>query len=127
MTDAELPDRLYRSELALARRDATGLGVQADPLALLDDDFLEVGQSGRVWTRASIASLLAAGPAPGAAALDLESFEVTRLAETVALVTYRVAGVRRASIWVHRDGRWRLRYHQGTPATADDAPAHGAG
>lgn len=113
MTDDDLRDELYRLELALARR--TGDEIPGGLLSCIPDDFLEFGQSGRTWGRASIESLLTAAPDPAAASLELEAFEVARLAETVALVTYRAAGANRSSIWVRRDGRWLLRLHQGTP------------
>jgi hypothetical protein len=140
--DSDLRDRLLGYELALARRDPAA--VDGDLIDLLTDDFLEFGQSGRVWTRETIAPLLgsspdgsagaaapeggaaapeggAAAPEGGAAAPELEAFEVTRLGEGVALVTYRALGANRSSIWVRRDGRWRMRFHQGTPLPGDVA------
>jgi glyoxylase I family protein len=126
--DSDLRDRLLGYELALARRDPAA--VDGDLVDLLTDDFLEFGQSGRVWTRETIAPLLgsspdgsagAAAPEGGAAAPELEAFEVTRLGEGVALVTYRAHGTNRSSIWVRRDGRWRMRFHQGTPLPGDVA------
>jgi hypothetical protein len=133
--DSDLRDRLLGYELALARRDPAA--VEGDLIDLLTDDFLEFGQSGRVWTRETIAPLLgsspdgsagaaapegaAAAPEGGAAAPELEAFEVTRLGEGVALVTYRALGANRSSIWVRRDGRWRMRFHQGTPLPGDVA------
>ncbi len=81
-------------------------------MGLIADDFVEFGRSGRVWTRETIRQLLE-GP-PGDAVL-IEAFEVALLADDVALVTYRAAGANRSSIWVRHDGRWKLRFHQGTP------------
>jgi glyoxylase I family protein len=119
--DSDLRDRLLGYELALARRDPAA--VDGDLIDLLTDDFLEFGQSGRVWTRETIAPLLGSSPdgSAGAAAPELEAFEVTRLGEGVALVTYRALGANRSSIWVRRDGRWRMRFHQGTPLPGDVA------
>jgi hypothetical protein len=84
---------------------------------VLAADFREFGRSGRVYERAD--TLAASGDTIEA---TLREFEVHRLAEDVALVTY-VSEVRhevldlanRASVWVRRDGRWQLRFHQGTP------------
>jgi glyoxylase I family protein len=119
--DSDLRDRLLGYELALARRDPAA--VDGDLIDLLTDDFLEFGQSGRVWTRETIAPLLGSSPdgSAGAAAPELEAFEVTRLGEGVALVTYRAHGTNRSSIWVRRDGRWRMRFHQGTPLPGEVA------
>lgn len=83
----------------------------------LADDFSEFGRSGRVYTRADTLAV------PGdTIEATLRDIEVDRITEHVALVTY-VSEVRheqldvanRASLWVHRDGRWQLRFHQGTP------------
>lgn len=104
---------------ALARRDPRalpgGLGVLG---ALVADDFLEFGRSGRVYDAASIRALLAAGK-PSELAFEPRSFTVDLLAPDVALVTYEIgtpARTNRASVWVRRDGRWLIRFHQGTPA-----------
>ncbi len=80
-------------------------------MRLIADDFLEFGRSGRVWTRDAIRDVLEGPPcSPG----PIDGFDVTELAEGVALVTYRTADANRSSIWVRRDGRWQMRFHQGT-------------
>lgn len=110
MDNADLPDELLRYEAALAARDPSG--VEAGLMSLIADDFVEFGRSGRVWTRDSIRELL---EGPPTAAVPIDRFEVARLADSVALVTYRGAMANRSSVWVRRDGRWQLRFHQGTP------------
>ncbi len=109
---------LLALEAALARRDPSGL---PDGLsALVADDFLEFGRSGRAYDAASIRQLLAADE-PSDLPFEPVSFTVDLLAPDVALVTYSI-GTRgrtnRASIWVRRDGRWLIRFHQGTPTEA---------
>ena len=89
---------------------------------LLAEDFLEFGSSGRVWTRKTIIDLLAVET--GFLPPEIEEFECSLLGEKVALVTYRTVrtdartGERlatlRSSLWVRRDGEWRMRFHQGT-------------
>jgi hypothetical protein len=119
-TDESVAAHLIRFEQALldpaVRRD------RAKVDALLAEDFLEFGSSGRIWTRQEIIDSLGAGTytPPAAAPMDC-----VRLAADVALVTYRAlrlnretgAGIEtlRSSIWVMRQGQWRLRFHQGTP------------
>lgn len=84
---------------------------------VLADDFSEFGRTGRVHTRFDT---LGVDERPIDA--HLRDIEVDRVTEDVALVTY-VSEVQhevldlanRASIWVRRDGRWQLRFHQGTP------------
>lgn len=89
--------------------------------AVLAPDFLEFGRSGRVWTRAEILGM----PAGTIGAdLPLAGFTAASVAPDVALVTYRgvvrtdgaVHVSNRSSVWVRAEGRWRLRFHQGTPA-----------
>jgi hypothetical protein len=89
---------------------------------LLDDDFMEFGSSGRVWTRKSIIDLLAGET--NFHPPQIEEFQCSLIGEKVALVTYRTVRVEaatgerlaslRSSIWVRRDGVWRMRFHQGT-------------
>jgi len=89
---------------------------------LLHPDYLEVGSSGRTWTRQETLEPV------GHFTAELNDFATAEFAADVRLVTYvsvvsdlagtdEVAGrpVRRTSVWVHRDGRWLLRHHQGTP------------
>jgi hypothetical protein len=90
--------------------------------ALLADDFLEIGSSSRVFDKAAIIAELAT-EVPRAGAL-MADFEMEMLSPVIALVRYRTilrdaAGVKqalRSSIWIHRDGRWQMKFHQGTPA-----------
>lgn len=98
---------------------------------MLDDllaiDFLEFGHSGRVYTKQDILRELPARPA---LRMTLSDFTARLLAPGVALTTYRsyrydesgreVARSLRSSIWIHRDGTWRLTFHQGTPAAPPD-------
>ena len=86
-------------------------------------DFVEFGRSGRRYDRSTIVDVGAPGEQLRAR-LPLTDLEVHVLAEDAALVTYtsevevEVAELQRAnrsSIWVLRQGRWRLRFHKGTP------------
>jgi len=89
---------------------------------LIADDFVEFGVSGRVSHKLDV--LQAADRLPDIET-PLADFAVEALSDSVALVTYssvtRLAdgGSRtalRSSIWVRSGDRWRLRFHQGTPA-----------
>jgi ribonuclease HI len=115
-------DILYTLELALAQRrpDAIPGGYEA----IIDDAFLEVGSSGRIWTRADILEMLVA--APPTERISIERFEVAELGGGVVLVLYDTAAQdpatgqmlrrHRSSIWIRDGDRYRLRFHQGTPA-----------
>ncbi len=90
---------------------------------LLADDFIEFGSSGRTFDKASIVAELRNEP-PRPASL-LSDFAVRPLAPEAMLVTYRTTRhdssgnithqARRSSIWVHRNDRWQITFHQGTP------------
>lgn len=106
----QLEEDLLRSEV---RRDSIRVS------ALLADEFREFGASGRVYDRSSVLSELAS---ESPADLSLTDFVCQQPAPGVALVTYRstradAAGTRnsmRSSLWVLRDGCWKILFHQGT-------------
>lgn len=89
---------------------------------LLHADYLEIGSSGRIWRRAEILEPV------GDFNAEIRDVEAHELATDVTLVTYvsivHELGdvdevvrqpVDRSSLWLHVDGRWQLRFHQGTP------------
>lgn len=109
----DLSGHLVRLEVALASRDPSG--VDGDLAGLVADDFVEFGASGRTWDAASVRESLA-GAEPSEP-VSIEDVRVALLAPDVALVTYRLGPPRpskRSSVWVRRDGRWQVRFHQGT-------------
>jgi hypothetical protein len=110
-----LEAELHRLESALARRDPELIdGDTAALAALIADDFLEFGASGRTWTAAEAREMLSSEPARD---VPMEDFAVAALGVGVALVTYRSRDprhARRSSIWVRRKGRWVMRFHQGS-------------
>lgn len=111
--DEALRDHLFELETALARRDPTGIdGPLADRIP---DDFLEFGASGRTWTATEIRAMLASEERMGDAVV--EDFDIVSLGPDAVLATYRMPQphpANRCSIWVRRDGRWVMRFHQGT-------------
>jgi hypothetical protein len=88
--------------------------------ALLADDFVEFGRSGRAYRREDT---LASPPGYFETVLPLPGFTARLLAPGLALVTYdsivtyddAVLRARRVSIWSRTPTGWRLRFHQGTP------------
>ncbi len=101
------------------RRDRAQVG------ALLADDFIEFGSSGRVWNRQQIIELLSL-EAPRK--IVIRKFECRKIAEGVVLATYRaeerkpeigpLTSSLRSSLWVNEDGKWLMQFHQGTPIIA---------
>jgi hypothetical protein len=115
----ELAAHLFHLEQQLLQpstcRDATAL------TSLLADDFREFGSSGRIYTRQQIIDQLAAESPRHITVSDLSC---RQLAEDIALLTYRstrtialkaASHALRSSLWVYRDGRWQMIFHQGTP------------
>ncbi|MGF9649590.1 ribonuclease HI family protein [Pseudarthrobacter oxydans] len=83
---------------------------------LLHPDFLEIGSSGRVWTRDAMMMALEEDPGERT---DIEILGADRIGTGAILLTYRSYArsgtTLRSSLWVLDGGRWRLRFHQGTP------------
>ena len=122
--DADAPT-LLALELALARRDEAAIPGGYE--AVLAPDFLEIGSSGRLWTRAEILEALHAEP-PNPS-ISIEAFEIADLGPDLILASYDTLGItsdgearrgRRSSIWVRQDDHWQLRFHQGTPISLDE-------
>ena len=117
----EIEDHLRSLEEHLlnptVRRDSVAVA------ALLADDFIEFGGSGRVFDKASILEDLKNEP-PRPASL-LTDFKTRELAPNVILATYKatrrnaagepVGQSWRSSIWTHINGQWQRTFHQGSP------------
>ena len=118
-TDQSIENHLLELELRLmdpeVRRSAEQLTL------LLADDFREFGGSGEIYDKRRIIEALQDEPPCSYAMRD---FRVMSLSEEIALVTYRttrttistgdISHSLRSSIWVLRDGRWQMLFHQGT-------------
>jgi hypothetical protein len=87
--------------------------------ALLADDFVEFGSSGRVWDKASVLQLVTS---ERGLSFSLSDFAAKQLGPELVHATYRVAtreagGERhslRSSLWILRSARWQMLFHQGT-------------
>ena len=110
-SDTEVVERLERELLEPAvRADASRVA------ALLHQDFEEIGRSGRLWGRDTIVQELGL---EASSPVDLEVLGTERLSPDTILLTARTTDARgsslRSSLWLRVNGRWRLRFHQGTP------------
>lgn len=115
MTVAELQEHLYSLEESLLHPDRTPDRTALIPL--LATDYQEFCPTGRVSNRQqTIDEMLVSHPRPA----TIHHYFVTPLCETAALATYRLttpnAVTHRSSLWVFRDNRWQLFFHQGTEA-----------
>lgn len=106
-------------ELELKLMDPTFRQDRHEVAALLADEFLEFGSSGKVWTREEI---LVPPDATGTA-IRMEDFAVRMIHARVAQATYRTVRTApgaeslialRSSLWSYEDGRWQMVFHQGT-------------
>jgi hypothetical protein len=121
MTDHDaLVRELHRLESSLLEPEVRTSRERLD--ALLADDFLEFGSSGRIWRRDDVLSDL---PEQALQRYHVTHFEVRELAPDVALSTFRVVRTPqsgaptqrslRVSIWQKQAAGWRMIFHQGTP------------
>jgi ribonuclease HI len=110
-SDAEVVSRLERELLEP--------GVRADAArvaTILHPDFAEISRSGRLLGRdATVLALATEDPL----SVELEVLGTESLTPEVILLTARTTDAHgsalRSSLWVRVNGRWRLRFHQGTP------------
>lgn len=113
-------DQLFELETSLHKNEVRNSSQAV--AALLADDFIEFGSSGRIFNKAAIIEALKTEIVDGHPAIA--NFQVRELAPGVALVTYiatRRAGEEptvfralRSSLWRRSNGRWQMTFHQGT-------------
>ncbi len=113
MHDKQLQDHLYSLEERLLHPDREA--DRQNLIPLLMDDYREFCTSGRIFNRQqTIEDLLASSPRTA----TIHYFNVELLAEGVALATYRISRgmsfTNHSSLWLFRDNRWQLHFHQGT-------------
>ncbi len=113
----EEKDHLYELEVSLWKPE-TRFDIEYMN-KVMTDDFFEFGRSGKIYTKAESIS---APMQEINAIFPLKDFAVHEINDDVVLVTYisevqyeQIEIGNRSSIWVKRDGEWRLRFHQGTP------------
>jgi hypothetical protein len=91
--------------------------------ALLADEFIEIGSSGRVYNKQQIIDLLRREQWRGPQA-TLRDFSARWLSVDLMLATYNIVESQtiRSSIWKWTDGRWQMVFHQGTRSSAITEP-----
>ena len=121
----ELEGLLIEKEMGMVA--AQKRGDRAALEAALDENFREIGSSGRLFSRTELLEAIAQ-----IKILDcsFERFQVMAIDEQHAIVTY-IAKTRRrfqgeetttrtyrSSTWKEEPGGWRMIFHQGTPMAA---------
>ena len=83
---------------------------------LLHPDYAEIGASGRLWGREELIEELVDAPE---LQVRFELVDATAVGPDAIQIVYRTVGAHgsalRSSLWQRSEGRWRLRFHQGTP------------
>jgi hypothetical protein len=120
MDQAEVTALLRGLEISLHQAEVRASREKLD--ALLADDFIEFGRSGRTYDKQAILSALTkeTGTSPPP---EVSNFQARFEADTIVLITYRSARpslsppmvTNRSSLWRFNDGHWRMAFHQGTP------------
>ncbi len=86
--------------------------------ALLDDDFREFGSSGRIYTKQAVIDAL---QKESELHFSIRDFRVAAVQDGVMLATYTASSAAgaslRSSLWVMREARWQMLFHQGTRLT----------
>jgi len=87
-------------------------------VALLADEFVEFGSSGRVYTNADLVAVL---QAESPSVQTTSNFKLVLLSPEVALMTYVIrreaappAHTLRSSVWRRRGEQWQMVFHQAT-------------
>lgn len=115
---SSLTQTLLDLETRLMDPEVRRNGQAADMIA---DDFVEFGGNGRTYNKSDALAMMR-HHAPRIFAL--EEFNVREIAPQIALVTYQVQSQSidggpgrlsvRSSIWVQREGKWQVTFHQAT-------------
>jgi hypothetical protein len=129
MTDtvATLLPLLQSLEIELHRPVARSDAARLD--ALLHADFIEIGRSGRRYSKADIIARLVEEATHAIVVSD--RFELRVLSDDLALLNYRSAhacadgtlerATLRSSLWERGAEGWQMRFHQGTATDPFDA------
>jgi hypothetical protein len=106
-------------ELEVRVMTAAGERRADDIREFVADDFLEIGGSGRTYTKSEVLAAVERAPLRRFMVAD---FKVVASGADWALVSYR-AGEKgeqasitswRSTLWVERAGKWQIVFHQGT-------------
>ena len=118
-TDGNRYVAIKAAEIALLSPEVRREGARLEEL--LHADFVEIGRSGRRWTREAILEALRTEEDHPLPATD--DWQYLEVAPGVVLVTYRIrtsAGdSRHSSIWDTTSGAPEIRFHQGTALSED--------
>ncbi len=79
---------------------------------LIDEGFIEIGKSGKVYDKTSAIQVLML--APNEDVSEFSDLIAKQLSSDTVLVTYKTEGgkVTRSSIWLRENSKWKIVFHQ---------------
>ena len=112
MTDATAA--AIAGELALL--DPSVRSDRSEAARLIDPEFIEVGQGGRLWNFESVLDEF--GASSSTPRVEVSEMDARTIALDLVLLTYVSTmddrSVRRSSLWRRSPEGWRVVFHQGT-------------
>lgn len=118
--DQLLAKLIENLEVELLQPDVRQSEARLDEL--LADDFLEIGASGKCYTKQDILKRLPVSEGTNYKGTD---FKAMKIAPGTVLLTYRASAedlrtgskkwAVRSSLWQKRGDQWQILFHQGTP------------
>ncbi len=116
----EQTETFYNLETSLHKKEVRNSREKVS--ALIADDFVEFGKSGGIFHKVDTLEGLANETLE--LQITVSDFSARELSPEVVLVTYTasmldsdnvtVVSTNRSSVWVLRDGKWQMAFHQGT-------------
>jgi hypothetical protein len=113
MTDNEVA-RIIHLEASLNTVD-----VRAMPealLAILDEKFVEIDSTGRIWDAKGVTEALFRNPEPHDG--EMRDVFMLQISDDVQILSYSSANGkainRHTSVWLHKADEWRVIFHQQT-------------
>ena len=119
MITKEVEDQIAAKEIAIVEAQKRGDFVPIE--ALLDDDFREIGSSGKIFSKSEVLNAIREVQIVDYAFEDLRFLPVDQrcvILTYLATVTRSYQGhvesrrAYRSSTWVERNGSWRVIFHQ---------------
>jgi ketosteroid isomerase-like protein len=116
-------DEVRELEILLAQPET--LRSSSEFERLVSDDFVEFGNSGRVYRKEDVRAMVAAHPPE--APVPIADLRVIELSPDAGLALYSTPQSNRSSVWRREASGLRIVFHQGTntPSTGENRPPPG--
>lgn len=122
--DDRIKQKIIKYERMLQNPSDNDLAILSE---LLDNDFYEIGQSGRVWNKTQICSYFSNLQSENEDVSEIvmtdEHFKI--ISQEILLLTYKIKKIDltirnticslRSSLWRKANNSWAMVFHQGTP------------